>query len=557
MLTKKLGRVLTNVFLLLLISGGLEMAVRADTVVVGQKQFFGDEKVGRDFQKVISETGWPKAVGQPPVSTGKRTNYRALLPDLKCLPQSTTGYILYTHYETVKATVWGKEIAIPITRIHIMSGTGERQTPLINPGRYNQAQFPWWSADGRKIAFASDHKMAKSALYMDIFVADLVKQKVTRITGNDWQPTKEQGTGTIYGIIMMNGCSYGGTPSSIKITCQGLDGAIHNPQGQVQINPPGGGNNPTPPATETVTVIESGAQPELTGIQAHGYNYTITGVPSGPAWVKCWFSKHLGDLKMVHVPVNGETVVETMNLAQGNFLVSHPSLSPDGRYLVVLSQHPFTQARSGSQPQKQLGFDTVAVVDCHNPGQPAKLWNPTQMGGHYVREPKLSPDGKWVAMAMGNFGSESLAVISLAGLLRGRPKIRVIKAGQMILGSHSLGNVSPAWSPDGQSLSFVHYKMTSMDFSGNLCRINFDGSDFQQLTKLAVNQITGTSSWSPDGHKIAYQLISSRSPQLHVNDLLLRNIKSDIWVVNVDGNDNHALTKDGRSGEPAWGQPTN
>ena len=100
-----------------------------------------------------------------------------------------------------------------------------------------------------------------------------------------------------------------------------------------------------------------------------------------------------------------------------------------------------------------------------------------------------------------------MSVISLAGLLRGRPEVRVIKAGQLILGSHSLGNVSPAWSPDG--------------------------------------------------HKIAYQLVSSRGPRLHVNDLLLRNIKSDVWVVNEDGSDNHALTKDGRSGEPAWGQPTN
>ena len=45
-----------------------------------------------------------------------------------------------------------------------------------------------------------------------------------------------------------------------------------------------------------------------------------------------------------------------------------------------------------------------------------------------------------------------MSVISLAGLLRGRPEVRVIKVGQMILGHHSLGNVNPAWSPDGQSL---------------------------------------------------------------------------------------------------------
>ncbi len=550
------GKSLVKIFLIFLFSNCLTLA-SADTVVVSQKHFFGNNESTDNFPKNSTKPAWPELGKGSSGQANKRPDYRKLLPDLKKLPKSEAGYILYTHYETITETLLGKEISIPVTRIHIMNGNGERQSHLINPGRYRQAQSPWWSAEGRKIVFASDHKMAKSALYMDIFVADLDKHKVTRITGNDWQPGKKQGKGTIFGMIMENGCSFPGGSSEINITCQGLNGAIHHIHGQVQINP-ANPNHPKLPQNEAVvTVVGSGAQPDLTGFQATGYNYTITDVPAGPVWVKCWFSKHLGDLKLVNVPINGEAQVETMNLAQGNFLVSHPSLSPNGRYLVVLSENPFTQpaAKFAGQPQKQLGFDTVAVVDCQKPGASAKLWNPTQMGGQYAKDPKISPDGKWIALALGETGVESLAVTSLSSLLKGQPDIRIIKSGQKFFGSHSLGNVNPAWSPDGKSLSFVHYKMTTAGLNGNLCRINLDGSNFQRLTELAANQSPANSSWSPDGLKIAYQLVSSRGPRLHVNDLILRNIKSDIWVINGDGSQNQTLTKDGKSGEPAWGQP--
>ena len=552
-----LGRTLTKALFFILLNSCLITVAGADTVVVGQEHSFRNPKSTDIFPETHTKPGWPELGRKSSAQMVKRPNYLALLPDLKKLPKSDTGYILYTHYETVTETFLGKEIPIPITRIHIMSGEGERQSQLIDPGRYRQAQSPWWSADGRKIVFACDHEMAKSALYMDIFIADLVKDTVTRITGNDWQPQKKQGKGTIYGMIMTNECSFPGRPSEINITCQGLNDAIHHVHGQVQVNP-ANPNQPNPPQNETaITVVDSGAQPDLTGFQATGYNYTITDVPAGPVWVKCWFSKHLGDLKMVNVPVNGEAQVDTMNLAQGNFLVSHPSLSPDGRYLVVLSENPFTQPESKfyGQPQKQLGFDTIAVVDCQNPGKPPKIWHTTQMGGQYAKDPKLSPDGKWIALALGDTGVESLAVTSLSSLLKGQPDIRIIKSGQRFFDSHSLGNINPAWSPDGKSLSFVHYQMTTTGFNGNLCRINLDGSGFQKLTDLAANQSPGSSSWSPDGLKIAYQLVSSRGPRLHVNDLIMRNIKSDIWVINGDGSKNHSLTIDGRSGEPSWGQP--
>jgi Tol biopolymer transport system component len=496
---------------------------------------------------------------QPSMGTTRGINYQALMPKRELFPKGLSGAIVYTHFETKPITVLDRDIEIPVTRLYVMSGDGSGATLLINPGLYNQAQFPWWSADSRKLLFMSDHESARSALFMDIFAVDLSGGTVARLTGNEWVPQNSKGTGTIFGIIFLNDCSFSGTAESINISCQGMDGKVYHVNGEVQTKPPPGSiGNPhgeSPRGLEDFsTVLAPKAKADLTGIQHTGFKYTIPDVPAGLVWVKCWFDKHMGDLKVVNVPVDGEALVDTMNLAQGNFLVSHPGLSPDGRYLVALLQHPFTQPNP--KPQQQLGYDTLTVIDRRHPGRPPALWNPTEMGGRYAREPRISPDGKWIALAAGETGAESLVLCTVEEMSKGHPSLKEVRRGKKVLGSHTEGNSYPSWSPDGGRLAFVLYRMDTGGFRGNLCVINRDGNGFRRLTDLARNQCPGPSSWSPDGRKIAYQLITSKGPTLQITDILLRNIRSDIWVVNDDGSGNHALTRDGRSGQPAWGKPT-
>jgi Tol biopolymer transport system component len=67
----------------------------------------------------------------------------------------------------------------------------------------------------------------------------------------------------------------------------------------------------------------------------------------------------------------------------------------------------------------------------------------------------------------------------------------------------------------------------------NIFTMNPDGSDVRQLTFLTVDQGAAlTASWSPDGNKLAFE----RRPA----DSSFR----DIYVMNADGSNQHALTND-------------
>jgi hypothetical protein len=178
----------------------------------------------------------------------------------------------------------------------------------------------------------------------------------------------------------------------------------------------------------------------------------IRGVPSGKIWVKCWKNKHLGDVVIVDVPVNG-TVKAELKLTRGNRLATYPSITPDGKYVVCLSQHAYYDAKQNVPEQ---GFDTMAVVDAKS-GRLVAMWDPTKNGGHFAKDPRLSWDGKWIAFAMGMPGMESLAVCSLESFLAGRPDTRVVVRSDRVLGQGTLGNTSPAWSPDNRKIVFVRY----------------------------------------------------------------------------------------------------
>ena len=57
--------------------------------------------------------------------------------------------------------------------------------------------------------------------------------------------------------------------------------------------------------------------------------------------------------------------------------------------------------------------------------------------------------------------------------------------------------------------------------------VNPDGSDERQLTHVAAGVQVDNPDWSPDGTQIAYQSDASGN--------------SDLWVMNVDGSDPHAV----------------
>lgn len=451
-------------------------------------------------------------------------NYKELLPDGKQIQSGGNGNILYVRQEITRVTEMGLNETIPVGKIYVMTGDGRGQVPFIAPGQCVQVGTPWWSHDGRRIAFTCDYEMARSALFSDVFVADLQEGYVRRVTGNEWHPGPVKGYGSLLGVVREWPIGQVRGIQQVNISHQGGNGVIHKLKG--------------------VRTNEEGK--EIAG----DYYYTMDHVPAGKIWVKCWVSRHIGALKIVDVWPGRETLVETMNLMEGNRLASHPSLTPDGRYCVGLSQHAYYNP---AEKVKECGFDTIAVLDCENPTLPVALWEPTKMQGQYTKQPKISRDGKWIAFAMGDFGAESIAICTLESMLRGAPEVRVVVPGQKVLGSHTIGGASPDWSPDGRRIAFVGYAWSTAGFTGNLCVVNVDGSGLRQITQVAMNQCPATPSWSPDGRRIACHLVTSRNPSLNITDVLMGNVVSDIWTVGADGSDPRQLTNDGRSTDPAWG----
>lgn len=105
-----------------------------------------------------------------------------------------------------------------------------------------------------------------------------------------------------------------------------------------------------------------------------------------------------------------------------------------------------------------------------------------------VGDPQLSPDGKWVAYAVGvvdKTANKTVTQIYMMGSDGSKQK-------QITSGTAS--SSSPRWSPDGKWLAFTT--------GGQIWTMKPDGSDRKQVTKLSSG--AGGPVWSPDGKWIAF-----------------------------------------------------
>ncbi len=135
-------------------------------------------------------------------------------------------------------------------------------------------------------------------------------------------------------------------------------------------------------------------------------------------------------------------------------------------------------------------------------GHPIRFEDMFAMGR--VRDPHISPDGKWVAYTVSfydiekNRGNKDIFLVSTDGKTVRR------------LTYHEKSDFSPRWSPDGKYLAFI----STREGTPQIFLLNMRGGEPQKLTDIP----TGVSSfeWSPEGDYLAVateMLPKAKSPQ--------------------------------------------
>jgi len=150
----------------------------------------------------------------------------------------------------------------------------------------------------------------------------------------------------------------------------------------------------------------------------------------------------------------------------------HPSLSPDGRDLLVVTN---------KLQQNQLAKMTIDQ----------KLEPLTEMDGHeQLATPQFSPDGRFIALSKWQAGTRDIWVYQADGT----PYRRIT--------ADAFHDQDPAWSADGQWLYF------SSDRSGifNLYAVNLETETLHQITNVIGGAFHPAP--HPDGSRLVYESFS-------------------------------------------------
>jgi dipeptidyl aminopeptidase/acylaminoacyl peptidase len=113
-----------------------------------------------------------------------------------------------------------------------------------------------------------------------------------------------------------------------------------------------------------------------------------------------------------------------------------------------------------------------------------------------ISDPRISPDGKWIACVISHLDRENDRAFSDIWLISRDGRTRL-----QLTNRHHRDH-SPRWSPDGSSIAFVAPEADDDKAKGQIWVIPVGGGEARQLTRL--KQGASAPAWSPEGRQIAF-----------------------------------------------------
>lgn len=358
--------------------------------------------------------------------------------------------------------------------------------------------MPEMARDGQTVTFSSNYKSWLSAFYTDIFLWDLTSDYIRRLSG-DQRPflpnnTTEVTVNVVYPPDMVI------SSSQIRVSFKGCMDFVH-------------------PSPYTSTS------------KALNVDQVVLKVPADEdIWIKAEVSSGKGDVKSVRIPKGSAEVVQ-LDLRNGTRQADFPGSSPGGNWVAC------------SIKKNDTNFECSKIAIYTRDGSilyEDNIGGMTQCGD---TTPVFSPDGTKIAYCPGLPASMGLGLLST---------IDPTAPPTILLTSNFLYPTStfPAWSPDGNYIIFNITYINGLAMSTNLYKIPATGGIIEQLTSYSGNRIAGKASYSPDGTKIAFTLMTSDNPDYFS---IAEDYGSDIYVMPSAGGPATQITHDGMSKDPSWG----
>jgi len=389
------------------------------------------------------------------------------------------------------------EYGIVLGDIYSMDPNGGNVQQLTN---FSKDLFiterPEISSDGTKLAFCSNYEEWKSSNYVDAFILDFATGKLKRVTGFE-KTTPTTATGTV-NVTVSDPQGYAITPSAIRISYRGC--------------------------SDFVT----------------GNSATLTVPANEEIWIKAEVARAKGDIEIITVPSGGNSSVQ-LNLMDGTITAESCSPSPNGNNMAV-SRNSETISQQG----EAFPWYKILIWDT-NQGNPLAEAGGLKQNGD--KHPAYSPDGSKLAVCTGELFSNSLAVLSTANITA-TPTILV--EGKSFFNQEFCSD--PTWSPNSSDIVFVYTMINSQgNLQANLFKVLANGGTPVQLTFYSGNQIVSRPSYSPDGSKIAFNLLTSKNATFTYFDWTFLNFTGNIYTIPSNGGTSTSITSDGNAIDPSWG----